>query len=156
MKKLIVMLLLLSGVVTSVIAQNLSEMPEKERNEYLLKTAKEVITVYAPSFYGYTDGKYVVELLRYAPPPTYTHKTTYEIKFVEYNEEEESFDYGYAVGVSFRTEDGRPETLWNGNGWGVPIPEKPLTRGEKVEPLFEYKRQPPFRLRIIDGKATTH
>jgi hypothetical protein len=157
MKKIAFMLLLLSGIVTTTNAQDLSKMPEKERNEKLLKEAKEIIKIYASSFYGYTDGKYVVELQTYyGPAPAYDIKTEYMITFIEYNKEEESFDYGFAVGVSFRTEDGRPQILWTGNSHGMPIPEKPLTRGEKVEPLFEYKRQPPFHLRIIDGKATTH
>jgi ribosomal protein S17E len=144
MKKIAFMLLLLSGIVTTTNAQDLSKMSEKERNEYILKTAKEMIKTYAPTFRGYAEGDYEIEVIesnRTSPPKV----AGYIVKFIGYDKEEEYFTYSFAVGVSFRIKDGRPTAVLNGNGRGIHIPEKPLTRGEEV-PQLEYRRQPPFKL----------
>ncbi len=143
MKKLLIMLLLLSGMAAMINAQNLSKMSEKERNEKLLREAKEAIKTYAPDYCRYTCGKYTIELVVYNSDEP-TEKTVYNVKFTDYNKEEESFGQGYAIAVDFRVEDGCLEALWNGHGIGLRIPKEPLTRGEEL-PRLKYKRVPPYK-----------
>ncbi len=143
MKKLLIIMLLLSGMATMINAQNLSKMTEKERNEKLLKEAKEAIKIYAPDYYIYTDGKYNIEFWE-KDVSAGLKQSIYRIIFVDYNQEVESFGQGYAIGATFRVEDGCVEAVWNGHGIGLRIPKEPLTRGEEL-PRLKYKRMPPYK-----------
>jgi hypothetical protein len=143
MRKFIVMLLLLSVITTMVGAQNLSSIPERERTEKLVKAAKEAIQKYAPDYYRYTNGSYKIESGEKDTSPE-IKELMYSVIFVDYNNEEEFFRNGYAISVNFREIDGSIQAVVGGQGWGIIIPQEPLTRSQKV-PKLEYKRVPPYK-----------
>lgn len=125
-------------------AQKLSKMSEKARNEKLVKTAKGAIKKYAPDFYKYTSGNFTIEFVE-KDNTGKKIKEYYEVKYVDYNREEEFFLNDHPISVLIWANSGVAYLIFSGDGLGVEIPEKPLTRGQKI-PKLEYKRKPPFKL----------
>ncbi len=143
MKKLMIILLLLSGMVTTSVAQNLKQMSEKDRNEKLVQVAKEAIQKYAPDYYRYTSGKYTITLIDKNSRGE-KMREYFKVRFIDYNKDEEHFANGHPINVEIWVDNGIARAVTNGQGWGILIPGQPLTRGEQV-PKLEYKRVPPYR-----------
>lgn len=124
-------------------AQNLKQMSEKDRNEKLVKTAKEAIQKYAPDYYRYTSGNYKITLVE-KNSSGYDIRDYYEVRFLDYNKDEERFSNGHPVNVQIWADTGIADIIWSGHGYGVDVPKQPLTRGQQV-PKLEYKRVPPYK-----------
>ncbi len=137
------MLLLLSGMAAMINAQNLSKMSEKERNEKLLREAKEAIKTYAPDYCRYTCGKYTIEFQEKDVSAGWD-ESLYCVRFLDYDKNEESFREGFPIVVWFSVNNGVIWGIGGGNGRLLIIPKEPLTRGEEL-PRLKYKRVPPYR-----------
>lgn len=129
-------------------AQNLSKMSETERNKKLVQTAKEAVKKYAPDYYKYTAGKYTIE---YIDDDQYVSKPYYRIEFTGYNKEDEYFRNGCAVLVQIWNDTHIAFSVADGHGYLMPIPDKPLTRGEQVKTL-KYQRLEPRKPKLRDGR----
>lgn len=148
MRKIFIIMLLFAGL--SAEAQNLSQMPEAKRNKKLVQTAKEAVKKYAPDYYKYTAGKYTIEFCDDNDFGDY--RAHYWVRFMEYDREEEYFRDGCAVLVQIWDDNHIAWRVGDGHGYYIPIPDKPLTRGEQVKTL-KYQRLEPRKPKLRpDGR----
>ncbi|MDR1170817.1 MAG: hypothetical protein LBL24_00025 [Bacteroidales bacterium] len=157
MKSLILMVLL-SGSVPVLTAQNLDRMKKNKRESQMIVVAKEIVMKYGPDYYR----KYkrpVVE--RHQVPPKGELNPTgegagrifYQVIFL-YDKTQESLEHDFAARVTFQEDTGKPTGMFFGNGWGRKLPENwrdetvPVTEQNPYQevqlfPIYDYDNPDP-------------
>lgn len=132
-------------------AQNLEKINKSERNNILLRVAKEGIMKYGPDYYreyGKPEIEYncVVDSNKnfaYEDIKKYRNKYYYSIKY-HYNESEESFNTDYSAWVFIWANTGKVFKIYFGNGLGLRELDIPETVADpKGIKKMTWKKQPP-------------
>lgn len=150
--KQIVMVLLAVGLAAALQAQNLDKMNEAERNDTLLRIAKEAMMEYGPDFYrDYAEPEiahgYVTDdnpRFNIEDSKKYRNRSYYTVKYL-YNKEEESFPEGYSAEVFIWADTGRMFKITFGTGLGWSDLDAPQTRGTKEK--VKWEKQPPGKFK---------
>jgi hypothetical protein len=114
MKKLIVFTLLLSfAIAANAQKTNLDKLPEKERNEYLLKTAYDAVMKHAPEWYrDYKQPEIELFLIDVGPDKG---RKEYSVTWV-YNPQEETMEWDFSVSVTIWADTGGLRAMIFGDG----------------------------------------
>ena len=144
----------MSNTLLSV-AQQLDRMSARQRESFLIETAKEIVMKYGPDYYR--EYKPPVIERNQVPPkgelnPTgeMTGRIFYLVIF-PYNKEEEQLDYDFAARVAFWEDTGKSSGVFFGNGWGFMIPDnwrtetptQALYQERQVLPVYDLNNPDP-------------
>ena len=118
-------IILLASNTLVLTAQQLDKMSARQRETYLIATAKEIIMKYGPDYYREYKPPVVK---RFQVPPKgdlnpsgeNAGRVLYNVLLL-YNKEEEQLGHDFAASVDFWENNGKPYTVFFGNGWGFMI-----------------------------------
>jgi hypothetical protein len=112
---------------------NLDKLPEKERNEYLLKTAYDAVMKHAPEWYR----DYYKPEIRSFVPEIGSDKGRLIYSVIYYNNpDEEELEWGYSVAVGIYADTGEVRGLAFGDGIGYTLSPKSATRSDDEKPFY--------------------
>jgi hypothetical protein len=140
MRKFVVFTLLLSfAIAANAQKPNLDKLPEKERNEYLLKTAYEAVMKYAPEWYR--DYK-KPEISSYIATGGEAGKgrLQYYVDYF-YDPQKEKMEHPYSISVGIWANTGEVGGLFFGDGLWYLFSSKPKTRSDEKP----YYRSYPYK-----------
>ncbi len=127
MRTLLVISMILFVVNVSAQKINLNLLPEKERKEYLLKTAYEVVMKHAPEWHrNYKTPEIESYVISIGPDKG---RIEYSVKWY-YDPQKEDLEYGFSVSVVFWADTGEVRGLTFGDEILYFFPPKTSTQGQ--------------------------
>ncbi|NDV64574.1 hypothetical protein [Bacteroides sp. 224] len=158
MKKIFILLFVITCTVLPAVSQNLAKMSEQKRSRFLLKTAKETILKYGPGYYRdyvpSVDRFYIGERRRggqafsAAFEEKHNGRFFYRVKY-PYDKTKEYFRMDYSACVFIWEDTGKPFHVSFGYGIFLELEELPTTRSGE-HPVIEYKQSTRYKIVNIE------
>lgn len=118
---------------------NLASLPEKERNEYLIKTAYETVMRYGPDWYrDYKSPKITSNVISKGPDKG---RLQYAVTWF-HDPSKETMEWGYSVGVGIYANTGAVRMIGFGDGTGYLLSKELRNRSTLDLKPHPYKRRP--------------
>ena len=136
---------------------NLGKMSEKERNEYLVKLAKEVIMNFGPDYYRDLPPIIEEEKNDFFKGKDIEGREYYKVTF-PYDETKETLEWSFSAEVMIWKDTGEPLGVMFGTGYGINFLQRPykewVEAGVAESDRMKYQGYKPreYPLLIIDGK----
>lgn len=137
----------MSCVLLSAQYKNLSKMPEKTRNEYLLQKSKEVVVNFGPEWYRENMSVEISPLCvfkeDYDKRPEIQRNVGRKYYTLTFRYKQKQPDYYFAFDVSIWEDDGEPEGITFGNNFGLNFLFEPYSslvkNKEKYQIPYDYE-----------------
>ena len=159
MKKIIALLFVVSTFPCFAQMRHLNKLAEEERNEYLVKVAKEVTDSCGPGWNRGVIVPLVSELKVYKDSKYYSPEIRknsgreyYEVKLMYNRKTQQETGWICATNVHIWEDDGTPVCVLFGDSYGFDFSTKPFKEWYKNSENQD-PRNPFKKLRIIDGKV---